>query len=168
MRQFFVADVNATGELRALAEYRYEQLEQVPAACELIGTMAGAVWRSPEGFEVALHDERPNLVLRWRAAAPTAGVATVWDGGTLASVSLLCSGLEGDADRITLDAYQRHLLHELHDTGYEPAFSLIHLRERPLLATIGFAAPDEPVDKLLVALADRCFAAAFFRYLSLA
>ena len=167
-RRFFVADVNATGELRALAEYRYEQLELIPGAADLIGTLAGAVWRSPQEFEVRLHDERPHLVLRWRASAATAGVVTVWEGQTLASVSLACSGLDEDADRITLDAYQRHLLHELRDTGYEPAFSLLHLRERPLLATMSFASPADAADKLLVALADRCFGAAFFRYLSLA
>lgn len=168
VRRFFVADVNATGELRALAEYRYEQLDQVPGASDLIGTLSGAVWRSPQEFEVSLHVERPRLVLRWRASAATAGVATIWDETTLASVSLACSGLDEDADRITLDAYQRHLLHELRDTGYEPAFSLLHLRERPLLATVGFATPPNPADKILVALADRCFGAAFFRYLSLA
>ena len=168
MRRFFMADVNANGELRALAEYRYEQLEQIPGAGDLIGTLSGAVWRSPQEFEVPLHDERPHLTLRWRASAATAGVATVWDRQSLASVSLACSGLDEDADRITLDAYQRHLLHELRDTGYEPAFSLIHLRERPLLATVSFATPAEPADKILVALADRCFAAAFFRFLSLA
>lgn len=168
MRRFFMADVNATGELRALAEYRYEQLEQIPGAGELIGTLSGAVWRSPQEFEVPLHEERPHLVLRWRATAATAGVATIWDRQVLASVSLACSGLDEDADRITLDAYQRHLLNELRDTGYEPAFSLVHLRERPLLASVGFATPADPTDKILVALADRCFAAAFFRYLSLA
>jgi hypothetical protein len=168
MRRFFMADVTATGELRALAEYRYEQLELIPGAGELIGTLAGAVWRSPEAFEQPLHPERLHLALRWRASATTAGVATVWDGSDLASVSLACSGLDEDADRITLDAYQRHLLHELRDTGYEPAFSLMHLRERPLLATVSFATPTGAVDKLLVALADRCFGAAFFRYLSLA
>lgn len=168
MRRFFMADVNATGELRTLAEYRYEQLELIPGAADLLGTLSGAVWRSPEEFEVPLHLERRHLVLRWRASAATAGVATVWDRKVLASVSLACSGLDDDADRITLDAYQRHLLHELHDTGYEPAFSLLHLRERPLLATVGFAAPPDPTDRILVALADRCFAAAFFRYLSLA
>jgi hypothetical protein len=168
MRHFYIADVNATGELRALAEYRYEQLEQIPGASDLIGTLSGAVWRSPAEFEVRLHDERPHLLFRWRSSAATAGVATIWDRQTLASVSLASSGLDDDADRITLDAYQRHLLHELRDTGYEPAFSLVHLRERPLLATIGFAAPADPVDRILVALADRCFAAAFFRYLSLA
>jgi hypothetical protein len=168
MRRFFIADISATGELRALAEYRYEQLEQIPGASDLIGTLSGNVWRSPQEFEVALREERRHLVLRWRSTAATAGVATVWDRQSVASVALACSGLDDDADRITLDAYQRRLLHELRNTGYEPAFSLVHLRERPLLATMNFATPADPVDKLLVALADRCFAAAFFRYLSLA
>lgn len=168
MRRFFMADVNALGELRALAEYRYETLEQIPGASDLIGTLSGEIWRSPQEFEVGLHPERPGLVFRWRATAPTTGVATIWCDQAVASVSIACSGLDEEADRITLQAYQRQLLIELRDTGYEPAFSLVHLRERPLLATINLATPDDDADKLLVALADRCFGAAFFRYLSLA
>ena len=168
MRRFFMADVNALGELRALAEYRYETLEQIPGASDLIGTLSGAIWRSPLEFEVGLHPERPGLLFRWRATAATTGVATIWSGQSAASVSLACSGLDEESDRITLRAYQQQLLHELRDTGYEPAFSLVHLRERPLLATINLATPPDDADKLLVALADRCFGAAFFRFLSLA
>ena len=88
MRRFFIADVTVAGDLRALAEYRYEQLELIPGAAELIGTVSGAIWRQPLEFEVPLHEERTRLVLRWRASAATAGVATVWDGAELASVSL--------------------------------------------------------------------------------
>ena len=168
MRHFFVADLNARGDLLAQAEYRYEQLEQIPGAGELLGTLAGAVWRSPKGFDVPLADDRPHLEFRWRAAAATAGIATLRNGGELTSVSLACSGLDEDADRITLEAYQGHLLHELRDTGFEPAFSLLYLRDRPLLATVNFLTPPDPTDRVLVALADRCFGAAFFRYLSLA
>jgi hypothetical protein len=86
----------------------------------------------------------------------------------LVSLSLLCTGLNAAADQITLQAFQRHLLTELRDTGYEPAFALMDLRQRPLVATVGFAAPPDPQRQLLVALADRCFAAAYFRYLQLA
>ncbi len=56
---------------------------------------------------------RPALVMRWRASAPTAGIATLRAGGRLASVSLLASGKDAEADHITLDAFQRHLLTEL-------------------------------------------------------
>ena len=66
MRRFYIADVNATGELRALAEYRYEQLEQIPGASDLIGTLSGAVWRSPREFETTLHDERSHLIMGQR------------------------------------------------------------------------------------------------------
>src|SRR4051812_9652794 len=77
IRRFFVADLNAKGELRAEAEYRYEQLEQVPGAADLISTFSAAVWRSPEEFETALHPRNRRLTLRWRASAATAGIATV-------------------------------------------------------------------------------------------
>jgi hypothetical protein len=168
LRRFFVADLNAKGELRAEAEYRYEQLEQVPGAAELISACSAAVWRSPEELEIPLRPPNRRLTLRWRASAPTAGIATVRFGEELASLSLLCSGLDENADTVTLRAYQQHLLAELRDTGYEPAFALMELRQRPLVATVAFQAPTDPTDQLLVALADRCFAAAFFRYLSLA
>lgn len=168
VRRFFVADLNAKGELRSEAEYRYEQLEQVPGAADLISTFSAAVWRSPEEFETALHPRNRRLTLRWRASAATAGIATVRNAEDLASLSLLCSGLDESADSITLKAYQQHLLAELRDTGYEPAFGLMELRRRPLVATVGFLPPPDPTDQLLVALADRCFAAAFFRFLSLA
>ena len=57
---------------------------------------------------------------------------------------------------------------ELRDTGYEPALDLLNLKQRPLIATVALWSPADPTDQLLVALADRCFAAAYFRYLSLA
>jgi hypothetical protein len=168
IRRFFVADLNAKGELRSETEYRYEQLEQVPGAADLISAFSAAVWRSPEEFETALRPGRRNLMLRWRASASTAGIATVRSDAELASLSLLCSGLDESADTLTLKAYQQHLLAELRDTGYEPAFGLMELKRRPLVATVAFLPPPDPTDQLLVALADRCFAAAFFRYLSLA
>jgi len=168
VRRFFVADLNAKGELRAEAEYRYEQLEQVPGAADLISGFSAALWKNADECELPLHPSRSTPTLRWRSSAPTAGIATVRCGDELASLSLLCSGLDEQADALTLKAYQQHLLLELRDTGYEPAFGLMEIRSRPVVATIPFFAPPDPTDQLLVALADRCFAAAFFRYLSLA
>lgn len=168
VRRFFVADLNVKGELQTVAEYRYEHLEQIPGAADLIATCSSWVWRSPEEFETSLHPSRRHLSLRWRAAAPTAGIATVRNKEQLASVSLLCSGLSPEADNLTLQAYQGHLSSELRDTGVEPGFDLMGLKQRPLVATINFAGPSDQTDQLLVALADRCFGAAYFRYLSLA
>jgi hypothetical protein len=59
-------------------------------------------------------------------------------------------------------------LQELHDTGYEPAFDLVSLDQRPLVATINILSPPEPIDQMTIALADRCFAASYFRYHGLA
>jgi hypothetical protein len=42
------------------------------------------------------------------------------------------------------------------------------LKERPVVATINFASPQEQVDQLIAALSDRCFAASYFRYQNLA
>jgi hypothetical protein len=167
MRRFFVADLNVRGELELKAEYRYDQLQQLPGAAELITGLATALYRDPNGFEAAL-PSAGGVTFRWTPSAATAGIAIVRAAGALASLSLLASGLDGEADSITLGAFQRHLLHALHDTGYEPAFALMDLSERPLVATINFVAPHSARDRLVLALADRCFGAAYFRYHGLA
>jgi hypothetical protein len=177
MKNFYVADLNAQGELKDVAPYTYGDLEQIPGAAHIITEMSTHLWRLPEEFDAPLLIGRKDITLRWKAVAPTAGIATVrFDEAPstssgqaqLASFSLLASGLNAEADQITLQAFQRHLLTELRDTGYEPAFALMDLRQRPLVATVGFASPPDPQRQLLVALADRCFAAAYFRYLQLA
>jgi len=163
-RHFVVADLSPKGELQLKADYEYEQLELIPGAADLIGHFSGALWRSPEEFESPLPDGRRHMVLRWRASASTAGIATLRWHDTLASTSLLATGKDEAADRLTLAAAQTHLLRELHDTGFEPAFGLIEIPERPLLATINLQPPDDRHDRIIAALADRCFAAAYFRF----
>jgi hypothetical protein len=165
---FLVADLNASGELQFKGEYQYATLEQIPGAAELIGHISGALWRAPEEFEEQLDPEHPGLRLRWRALSSSTGIATVRFDDDLISLSLLCSGISEDADRVTLETLQSHLLRELRDTGFEPAFGLMELRERPLAATINFQSPTRPSDRHLSALADRCFAASYFRFLTLA
>jgi hypothetical protein len=165
---FMVADLNASGELQFKNEYRYASLEQVPGAAELIGQISGALWRKPEEFEEQLDPEHPGLRLRWRSLSSSSGIATLRFDDELISVSLLCSGISQEADRVTLETLQSHILRELRDTGFEPAFGLMELRQRPLAATINFQSPSRPSDRRLAALADRCFAASYFRFLGLA
>ena len=169
---FWVADLNARGELQLLAEYRYEHLEQIPGAADLIAHFSTHLWRSPDTFEGPLalgagQAARSDLAFRWRSSAPTAGVATLRWQQELISLSLLASGLEADADQITLQAFQQHLLRELRDTGFEPAFALMDLKQRPLVASFNFRAPPDPAAHAAAALADRSFAASYFRYLGL-
>jgi hypothetical protein len=167
MRQFRVVDLNIRGEVALQADYDYQHLEQIPGAPELIGHFSSHLWRSPDEFECPLPAAR-GLTIRWFASAPTAGIATLRTGQELASLSLLVSGLHPASDELTLGAFQQHLLRALHDTGVEPAFGLLELKERPLLATVNFIAPGETSDRHLFALSDRCFAAAYFRKLGLA
>lgn len=167
MPAFLVADLDVRGDLRSRAEYRYEDLEMLPGASELIGQFSSRLYAEPKEFDTPLPG-RPHLTMRWLAAAETAGIATLRCRGELASVSLLATGLDADADRITIDAFQRHLLRELHAEGVEAGFAITHLKERPLIATTNFFDPKDPADQLIVALADRCFAASYFRYHHLA
>jgi len=167
-RHFFVADFDVKGDLRALAEYRYEDLERIPGAGELIVRFSTALYHSPQTFELALPSAKAETTFRWLASADSAGIATLRTAGQLTSLSLLASGLNPQSDHLTLEAFQTHLLRELHDTGVEPSFALMDLKERPVVATINFASPQEQVDQLIAALSDRCFAASYFRYQNLA
>ncbi|HET6251959.1 MAG TPA: hypothetical protein VFE47_30015 [Tepidisphaeraceae bacterium] len=161
---FFVADLNSRGELRDKAEYTYHALETIPGADDLIAHCSGNLWRAPDEFETMIPASRSGLMLRWCASCPTAGIATLRFKSDLLSLSLLASGLDPDADRITLLAFQQHQLRELRDTGVEPAFHLMDIPERPLVATINFQDPDDPALRAAAALVDRCFAASYFRY----
>jgi hypothetical protein len=166
---FCIADLNARGELQLKAEYRYSDLDPIPGAGDLIGHFSGELYRSPDEFEGPIPLANCSLTFRWRAASPTSGIGTLRDGeGKLVSVSLLASGVTESTDTVTLATFQRHLLRELRDTGYEPAFALVELTERPLAATFNFTSPQGEVDRLVAALADRCFAASYFRYQGLA
>jgi hypothetical protein len=168
MRRFYVADLDVRGEVRATAEYQYEHLERVPGAAELIVHFATLIWSNPEEFETTLPHGRTHMAFRWRASAATAGICTLRSHDELASLGLLASGLDPDADHLTLDAFQKHLLRELHGTEFEAGFGLMELKERPLVAVINFLEPPDDTDQLVLALADRCFAAAYFRFQNLA
>ncbi len=163
-----MADLNAQGEVLLESDYSYADLERFAYTLDLIVTCATWIWRSPEEFELSLPAAtHRKLSLRWRACAPGAGIVTLRSGEMLASLSLLASGVSANGDSLTLKAFQQHLVRELHDTGFEPAFSILSLDQRPLLATVLFQAPAEREDHVSVAVTDRCFAAAFFRYLGL-
>jgi hypothetical protein len=166
MEPFFVADLDAGGGLLMKEQYTYVLLERVPGAIEIIAQVSGALYRSPETFEVRLDGSR--LSLRWSATSDSSGIATMRFGHDLASLSFVVCGRNAETDASTLGAFQRHLINELKDTGYEPGFGLLEIVERPLLATINFRSPDESPEQLRLALADRCFAAAYFRQQGLA
>lgn len=168
IRTFHIADLNAQGELLLEADYDYETLERIPFAWEVIVRCSTHLWRSPEEFELSIPSgDRSEVLLRWRACATGAGILTLRHDGQLASLSLLAGGLDPAGDVYTLEAFQTHLVRELHDTGSEPAFSLMELPQRPLLATILIVPPATEGARLSVAIIDRCFAAACFRYHSL-
>jgi hypothetical protein len=167
MQSFTAVDLTPQGEVRLSAVYEYSLLEQIPGAVEIIARLGAEIWRSPEEFDCPLAPES-QLRLRWRSTSQSAGIATVRNPSQTLSLSLVASGLDSDGDVLTLDAFQRHIVRELHDTGFEPSFDLIELKDRPLIATIGLVIPGDKTDKWVFALADRCFAAAYFRRLGLA
>jgi hypothetical protein len=160
---FSVADFGPAGDLRSNQPYTYALLEKVPGALDLLASFSMHLYRTPESFETTI-DLGERLTLRFLAPAPTAGLGTLRCDGALISLSLLATGLDPQADDVTLNALQKHLLRELRDTPHEPAFSLLSIPQRPLLATLVFADPPTPRAQHLAAIADRCLAASFFRY----
>jgi hypothetical protein len=161
---FWVCDLNAQGELQLKAPYQYEQLEQIDRAAELIGQFAGELWQHPEEFECRLPVSADFLDFRWRQFGTGAGLATLRDEDATLSVSLLVSGVNENDDQTSLKALQSRLLALLRNTGYEPAFALLDIVQRPMVATFNLSAPDRSAARHLFSIADRCFAAAYFRY----
>jgi hypothetical protein len=167
-RVFFVADLNTKGELRNITEYDYSSLERIPGASELIGSCSGSLWKNPEETQFVLSDEHGTW-LRWRSTAAGAGISTIRRAaGDLVSLSLLASGLNLQAESTTFSVFQQHLVRELRQTPFEPAFDLLQIKQRPLLATMTFTSANGSAEQMIEALADRAFAAAYFRYLQLA
>jgi hypothetical protein len=165
---FHVADLSAAGDLLLQQDYTYEALETIPFAWEVIVRCATELWRSPEEFDLNFPGgDGQRIQLRWRVCAKGAGVLTLRCEDQLCSLSLLAGGLDPDGDVLTLQAFQQHLLRALHDTGAEPAFSLMELPQRPLLATILLMPPASHAARVSIAVMDRCFAAAYFRFVGL-
>lgn len=166
MKGFWIIDLTATGEIRLKQEYDYGVLEEIPGAIDLIALFSSHLWRSPDEFVASLPGG--HLTMRWRSVSETSGIATLWHRSELASLSILLTGQEPNQGTDTLQPVQQHLINELRNTEFEPAFDLLHISERPVSATLNVRAPDEAADQLLFALADRCFAASYFRKMGLA
>ena len=167
MRSFRAADLNAKGELIQSAEYDYTSLEQIPGAADLITQFATLIWREPDQFDTPMPSPHEHIAWRWRASAATSGIGTLRTADGPIGISIFATGLNEQHDRVTLLSLQQHLIRQLHDTGNEPAFDITCLVQRPMVATVNLFDPASRADLPLIALADRCFAAAYFRYHSL-
>jgi hypothetical protein len=158
---FRVVDLNAAGETLCSERYTYDTLERIDGAAELIGLSTGLLWREHDEFETRLLES--NLTLRWRPTSPSTGIATLRADQTLLALSLILCGQNADADAMHLEVLQKHLLAELHDTGIEPAFDLMHQTDRPIVISLCLQPPHNPHDRQIFSLFDRCLAAAFIR-----
>ncbi|HVT88915.1 MAG TPA: hypothetical protein VHD56_08695 [Tepidisphaeraceae bacterium] len=167
MRGFTVVDLSPQCQAQQSNWYEYALLERIGGAVDLIACFSAELWKNSQEFEIPLPQTNGRLILRWFASAETAGIATIRERDKTLSVNLLASGINKDADALTLEAFQHRAVAELHDTGFEPSFDLIGLPERPLLASIGLFVPAKESDRPSFALADRCFAASYFRKLGL-
>lgn len=165
-RLFWVADLEAQGDLRSCEPYEYGLLERIPGAIEVISTFSSHLYRSPDHFEVSLGSHDLGLKFRFTAPAPSVGLGVLrhMPSGDLISVSALASGLDPQSDAIIFDVLQKHLMRELRGTPHEPGLDLLQLKQRPIVTIFGFGSPRNEAAQHLAALADRCLSAAFFRY----
>lgn len=164
---YTVVDMTPQCEIRSEELYEYQLLERIEGALDLIANFSAEIWRQPDEFEMS-PKKGSDLRFRWCATSPTTGTATLKNAEKTLSLSLLASGLDEASDGLTLQAFQNHAVCELRDTQYEPAFDLMNLRARPVIVTVGLAIPNQNQDQAIFAMADRCFAAAYFRRLGLA
>ena len=163
---FHVFDLNAQGELQLSAKYSYEDLELLPGTADLIGLFSGRLYANPGEWQTSLSPT--SLKLRFFPTSSTSALATLSERDKTLSLSVLLTGINKDSDQLTISSVQSHLLRELHGTPFEPSFSLLNLQERPMVASIHLALPENPDARALFAIADRCLAAAYLRFNRLA
>jgi hypothetical protein len=123
--------------------------------------------QSPAGFETKLHDPRGGrpMLIRWRPHSQTAGTAEFWMNGTLAARSLLLCGVEKSAEWRALRQFNREAPRRWRTADDDPraAPRLLQLHERPLYASIIFLDKNDATRRVVLLIAQRAFAAAYFR-----
>ena len=163
---FHVYDLTAQGELQLSAKYSYEDLELLPGTADLIGHFSGRLYANPGEWQTNLSPT--PLKLRFFPPSSTSALATLSERDKTLSLSVLLTGINKDSDQLTINTVQSHLLRELHGTPFEASFSLLNLAERPMIASVHLALPESPDALPFFAVADRCLAAAYFRFHRLA
>lgn len=129
-----------------------------PAAVEVFRDLLerhGAAFRAPLPVRGLKHIE-----LQWTQEG-TAALATFWSHGEPITMSAIVPGLVAEDDRQVLAMLQQ-LVMELHgNSPLEPAFDVLKIADRPLLATLLIPRPFPHRDTAVIADAETCLAAAF-------
>jgi hypothetical protein len=141
----------------ATSRRTHDTARLAPAAVEVFRDLVerhGASFRVPLPVRGLAH-----LELQWTSYG-TAAMATFWARAPV-TTSALAAGLDAGEDRDVLQALQSLILHFHGDSPLEPAFDVLAIPDRPLLATVPIPAPPTP-DMGIIADAETCLAAAFF------
>ncbi len=131
----------------------------VPGAVEVFRSMLdrhGDNFREPLPIPAFAH-----IGLSWTRQG-TAAVASFWARGDPVTTSALAPGLDAGDDHAALDGIQSLVLHFHGDSPSEPAFDLLTIADRPLLATVPIPVPSNRADMAIIADMETCLAAAFF------
>lgn len=126
-----------------------------------------ALRASPDGFSILLPQTMGNPVtLCWRAASRTAGVVEFTLGRALAARSLVLCGVEKAAEREVLRAFNKQArrwgnVWIRYGEGDPRIYSI---KERPLMVTVFHVDKNDHERQLGVGIAQRAFAAAYFRF----
>lgn len=165
LRQFWVIDLHPSGDVRSTERYTYALLQQIPSADDLITQIATELYRNPNGFELHVGTQRA-LLLRFAPISQSSAALTVRERSSSAvvSFSLMLTEAEPAHESISLDAFQKQVVRELHGTEHEASFAIRGLTQRPALISLSLHDPKNPADRAVAAVVDRCAAAAYFRY----
>jgi hypothetical protein len=104
-----------------------------------------------------------HVELKWTREGSGA-LATFWSRNVPVTTSALAPGLDADDALAVLESVQQLVLQFHGDSPEEPAFDLLAVAERPLLATLPIPVPALALspDMGVIADAETCLAAAFF------
>ena len=147
---FIVADLNVRGELQLKASYEYEQLEQVPGAADLIAhpssEKSGKALRNGGSPDCGL--AKPTCICAGDPPPPP----PAWRRLQRRRPGFAEAGRLRDRRRGGSDHPGRRssgiFCASCATPAMKPAFGLMDLKERPLVATINFRSPSDPTDQL--------------------
>ena len=134
--------------------------EQGQAVCAL---MAEFLINRPAGFREKLAFlKKGDMELDWSAAPGGVALASLFESSEPATMGVLLTGVEADADRMMLEIFRDNVLVPLFgDTPIEHIDRLIDVAERPLLFQVIF--PGAPEWAPTLQLLSTALASVFFR-----
>lgn len=133
---------------------------QGEAVCALVAEFLTN--RPPEFRDKLAFLKRGNFELDWSAVAGGVALASLFDKDQPATMAILLTGVEPEADRMMLDLFRDNVLRPIFDSApQEQVNELVNVPERPLLLQALF--PISPEWSPTIQLLSTALASVYFR-----